>query len=116
MNDNGSQPTSVAFMQACSTLGIRQTFTSDHNPKGTADTAQVLRTLKEAYLWLHERWIDAYNEHYLHSTLGYKAPRQFEREYHLSQGLRFRPLDKWGAPQVSTLRRRHGERHGRGYR
>ena len=51
-------------------------------------------TLKEECLWPQEwtcpfasvsdlgAWISTYNEHYLHSTLGYKSPRQFEREYH----------------------------------
>ena len=34
MSDNGCQPTSLAFMKACSTLGIRQAFTSYNNPKG----------------------------------------------------------------------------------
>jgi putative transposase len=54
MSDNGCQPTSVAFMQACSTLGVHQAFTSDNNPKGNADTELVMRTLKEECLWLHE--------------------------------------------------------------
>jgi putative transposase len=101
MSDNGCQPTSVAFMQACSRLGIHQTFTSYNNPKGNADPERMMRTLKEECLWLHEwsspftfisaleRWIDDDNEHYLHSTLGYKPPRQFEREYHLSHGTQF---------------------------
>jgi putative transposase len=96
MSDNGCQPTSLAFMKACRTLEIPQAFTSDNNPKGNADTERVIRTLKEECLWLQEwtcpcalvsavaAWIDAYNEHYLHSTLGYKPPRQFEREYYAS--------------------------------
>jgi putative transposase len=94
MSDNGSQPTSLAFMQACATLGIHQAFTSYHNPRGNADTERVIRTLKEECLWLREwtcpfelirafgDWITDYNEHYLHSSLGYKTPSQFEREYH----------------------------------
>jgi putative transposase len=98
MSDNGCQPTSMAFMQACNILGIHQVFTSYNNPKGNADTERVIRTLKEECLWLHEwtspvtlaralgRWMDDYNEHYLHSALGYKPPRQFERDYHLSHG------------------------------
>jgi putative transposase len=101
MSDNGCQPTSTAFMRACGTLGIQQAFTSYNNPKGNADTERVIRTLKEECLWLQE-WtcpftlasaleagIADYNERYLHSTLGYKPPRQFEREYHLSHGTQF---------------------------
>jgi putative transposase len=98
MSDNGCQPTSVAFMKACSTLGVYQAFTSYNNPKGNADTERLMRTLKEECLWLQEwtcplelvealtRWINQYNEHYLHSALGYKPPRQFERAYHSSHG------------------------------
>lgn len=94
MSDNGSQPTSMAFMQACASLGIHQAFTSYNNPKGNADTERAMRTLKEECLWLQEwtcpfelirtlgGWIDYYNAHYLHSALGYKTPRQYEREYH----------------------------------
>ena len=96
MSDNGCQPTATAFMQACSRLGIAQAFTSYNNPKGNADTERMMRTLKEECLWLQEwtcpftltsaleRWIADDNEHYLHSALGYKSPRQFEREYHMS--------------------------------
>jgi putative transposase len=54
MSDHGCQPTATAFRQACSLLGIEQAFTSDHNPKGNADTARMMRTLKEECLWLHE--------------------------------------------------------------
>jgi putative transposase len=101
MSDNGCQPTSTAFMRACRDLGIQQAFTSYNNPKGNADTERVIRTLKEEYLWLHE-WtcpvtlasaleagIADYNEHYLHSALGYKPPRQFERDYLISHGTQF---------------------------
>ena len=92
MSDNGCQPTSTAFMQACATLEIQQAFTSDNNPKGNADTERFMRTLKEECLWLQEwtcplqlicalkDWLAHYNDHYLHSALGYQSPRQFERE------------------------------------
>lgn len=81
-------------MEACRILGIHQAFTSDNNPKGNADTERVMRTVKEEGLWLQEwtcplalgsaleRWITYDNEPYLHSTLGDKPPRQFEREYY----------------------------------
>jgi transposase InsO family protein len=98
MSDNGCQPTSTALMQACGPLGIQQAFTSSNNPKGNADTERVRRTLKEECLWLTEwtcpldllraleDWITDDTEHYLHSALGSKPPRQFEREYHFSHG------------------------------
>jgi len=97
MSDNGSQPTSVAFMKACRELEISQAFTSYGNPKGNADTERVFRTMKEELLWLREwaspfelahslsNWISQYNQSYLHSTLGYKSPNQFEEEYQFSQ-------------------------------
>jgi putative transposase len=96
MSDNGCQPASTAFMQACGLLGIHQAFTSYNNPKGNADTERVMRTLKEECLRLQEwtcpfalvssleAWFDYYNEQYLHSALGYKPPRQFERDYYAS--------------------------------
>jgi putative transposase len=96
MSDNCCQPTSIVFMEACSTLEIHQAFTSYNNPKGNADTERCMRTLKEECLWLQDwscpfqlinmlgSWIEDYNEHYLHSALGYKTPRQFEQEYHRS--------------------------------
>jgi transposase InsO family protein len=77
-------------------LQIHQAFTSDNNPKGNADTERFMRTLKEECLWLREwtcplelitaleRWIATYNEQYLHSALGYKTPRQFERDHDAS--------------------------------
>jgi putative transposase len=101
MSDNGCQPTSLAFMRACATLEVHQAFTSYNNPKGNADTERFIRTLKEECLWLQEwtcpfalvsaleLWIADYNEHYLHSALGYKTPRQCEREYHSSHSTPF---------------------------
>jgi putative transposase len=96
MRDNGCQPTSLAFMEACRSLEIHQAFTRDNNPKGDADTERFMRTLKEECLWLQEwtcplalitaldLWIATYNEHYLHSALGYKTPRQFARDHYIS--------------------------------
>jgi Integrase core domain len=109
ISDHGCQPTAVAFMEACRTLGLHQTFTSYNNPKGNADTERLMRTLKEEGLWRQEwtcpfalmtaleRWIADYNEHCLHSALGYKPPRQFEQEYHASHNPPSPPLDSRGA-------------------
>lgn len=97
MSDNGSQPTSLMFMKACSHLQVEQAFTSYNNPKGNADTERMMRTLKEELLWLREwsgatelsreldRWIKYYNNSYLHSALGYRPPNQAEKTYNLSR-------------------------------
>ena len=97
MSDNGSQPTSIRFMKACSSLEVHQAFTSYNNPKGNADTERMMRTMKEELLWLREwssateiskeldRWIENYNESYLHSALGYRPPNRVEETYNLSR-------------------------------
>lgn len=98
MSDNGSQPTSLRFIKACSRLGVHQAFTSYNNPKGNADTERMMRTMKEELLWLREwpnetllsgelnRWVEKYNRSYLHSALGYHTPMQAEENYEFSRG------------------------------
>ena len=90
MSDNGCQPTAVGFMKSCNLMGIKQAFTSYNNPKGNADTERMMRTLKEEFVWINEwsnptqfiedldRWVEGYNQSYLHSALGYKSPVKFE--------------------------------------
>jgi putative transposase len=94
MSDNGSQPTSLSFMKACSNLEVEQVFTSYNNPKGNADTERMIRTIKEGLFWLREwengrelsleldKWVQYYNRNYLHSALGYRTPVQAEVEYY----------------------------------
>jgi putative transposase len=69
-------------------------YTSENNPPGNADTERMMRTMKEECLGLQawtnlfdlisafEAWIAYDNDHYLHSSLGYKTPRQFEMAYY----------------------------------
>jgi len=94
MSDNGSQPTSLSFMKACSNLEVEQVFTSYNNPKGNADTERMIRTMKEELFWLREwkgeselgkeldKWVDYYNRSYLHSAHGYRTPIQAEEGYY----------------------------------
>lgn len=101
MSDNGCQPTSVAFMKTCATLGITPAFTSYNNPKGNADTERRMRTLKEELLWLREwtspleleralaAWVAWYNTQYWHSALGYRTPCQVEQEHLTSHSTQF---------------------------
>ena len=97
MSDNGCQPTSKAFTEACKTMSIQQAFTSYCNPKGNADTERLMRTIKEELFWLREwkspfvlerrfkDWVEIdYNQLYPHSTLGFKSPARFEAEYFAS--------------------------------
>jgi len=88
ISDNGCQPTSEAFMKACSQLKIKQIFTTWNNPKGNADTERVFRTLKEDLVWTHdwsipfqfqrdfEQWVIDYNTDFPHQSLAYKTPAQ----------------------------------------
>jgi putative transposase len=82
MRDNGCQPTAGAFMKACSTLGIQQAFTSDHHPKGNADTERIMRTLREDCLGLQE-WTSPLGSLNVITTS--------------ATGLRSWPLNTWGA-------------------
>jgi len=94
ISDNGSQPTSLSFMKACSNLEVEQVFTSYNNPKGNADTERMIRTMKEELFWLREwenereisleldKWVESYNTGYLHSAIGYRTPVQAEAEYY----------------------------------
>ena len=94
MSDNGSQPTSLSFMKACSNLEVEQVFTSYNNPKGNADTERMIRTIKEELFWLKEwkgeaelskeldKWVEYYNRSYLHSAHGYHSPICAEEEYY----------------------------------
>ena len=93
MQENGSQPTSLSFMRQCRALGIKQALTAYANPKGNADTERLIRTIKEELCWLREwtsvqelavemkKFVEYFNEQYLHSTLGYKTPNAFENEW-----------------------------------
>jgi putative transposase len=92
VSDNGSQPTSHKYMQACSVMEIKQIFASYNNPKGNADTERVMRTTKEDFVWVREfsspaefierfkQWAEDYNNDYPHSSLKYQTPCQFEKE------------------------------------
>ena len=92
VNDNGSQPTSLRYMQACSVMEIKQIFASYNNPKGNADTERVMRTIKEDFVWTQDfssseefivqfkQWVNDYNNDFLHSSLNYLTPCEFEKE------------------------------------
>jgi transposase InsO family protein len=101
ISDNGSQPTSRSFIRDMATLGIKQIFTSYDNPKGNADTERMMRTIKEEVVWINEfesfeeakdkigGWIEEdYNKRYVHSSLGYRSPEEFEELYFKQNALK----------------------------
>ena len=91
MSDNGSQPTSTAFINACAVLEIEQAYTSYNNPKGNANTERVIRTIKEDCIWINEwgsleeakqdieKWMYRYNNLYPHSMLNDLSPVEYEQ-------------------------------------
>ena len=98
MADSGCQPTSMAFVQACQSLGIRQDFTSYSNPEGSVETEPLMHSRKEEFICLREwkspvelvskvgTWIEQYTSGYLHSSLSYKTPTHYERECYIRHG------------------------------
>lgn len=82
-------------------LEIHQAFTIYTNPKSNADTERCMRTLEKECSRLHEwtcpynliravgSWIDDDNEHYFRSALGYKTPKQVERESYTGHSFPF---------------------------
>ncbi|MDD5013601.1 MAG: integrase core domain-containing protein [Atribacterota bacterium] len=81
------------LMNHCSTLGIKQIFTSWSNPKGNADTERVIRTLKEDLIWPYDwdnpfdfqralgKWVDNYNQDFPHQALDYRTPCEYYQNY-----------------------------------
>ena len=71
----------------------------EHIPSGKADWNGVVerffRTLKQECVWLHNfesfeqaekiisQWIDNYNNNRLHSSLGYKTPEEWRKQFYL---------------------------------
>lgn len=116
MSDNGCQPTSRRFKEDCKALGINLAFTSYCNPKGNADTERFIRTMKEECLWINQcdsfeelentlsSWIKNYNQKYLHSSLKYKSPIQFEKSF-----LQIKPISKPNLSKFITPGKQRGK-------
>ena len=87
VSDNSFWPTSRAFMSDMANPGIQQIFTYYNDPRGNADTEQMIRAIKEEVIWLNEfdslakakeeigNWIEGdYNRLYIHSASCYRSP------------------------------------------
>jgi transposase InsO family protein len=88
-------------MKAAATLGSTQPVPSSHNPKGNAETARFMRTLKDECLWLREwtspleleraltAWIEWDHTRYVHAALGDRTPGQGEHAHQPSPSTPF---------------------------
>ena len=94
-SDNGSIFLARAYLASTEYWDIRQ----EYIPSGKADWNGVIerffRTLKQECVWLHNfksfeqaekiisQWIDNYNKNWLHSSLGYKTPEEWRKQFYL---------------------------------
>jgi len=100
ISDNGSQPTSRRYREACKLLEIEQIWTTYDNPKGNADTERLIRTIKEEAIWPYEltTFLQAkhhleekilfYNEQWCHMTLNNQSPVEFLNNYEQTERIR----------------------------
>jgi putative transposase len=79
----GLQCTAQKWLAALD-MAVNRQYPEGAQGKGLALPLELMRALAG--------WVLDYNKHYLHSALGYmgyKSPRQFEREYLISHGTQF---------------------------
>jgi len=88
-SDNGAQPSSKRFVEFLGRVGVRGQYTGYNAPDDNAFVERVIRTVKEEEVWPNEydtvaeaqeaiaRYVRYYNEERIHSSLGYRTPREF---------------------------------------
>ena len=91
--DNGAQPCSGRFTEYLGKAGVTGEYTGYNAPDDNACVERVIRTVKEEEIWLNlydtvsearaavEEYIRYYNEERLHSSLGYRPPKEFAAAY-----------------------------------
>jgi putative transposase len=87
--DNGAQPCSRKFTEYLGKTGVTGQYTGYNAPDDNAYVERVIRTVKEEEIWLNlydtvsearaavEEYVRYYNEERLHSSLGYRPPKEF---------------------------------------
>lgn len=90
--DNGCQPTSRKFVKELSTSDITLLYSAYATPEHNAHIERFFRTLKEEELYYNlyetyseaitsiEAYIDFYNNHRIHSALGYLTPAEYYQQ------------------------------------
>ncbi|MGI0086267.1 MAG: IS3 family transposase, partial [Nitrososphaerales archaeon] len=89
--DNGSQYISNDFQESVKILGAELEFIYHHTPEQNGHVESFHKTLKKEYLWPCDfqnyqeaevaiiKAFDDYNNHRIHSALGYRTPSEFCR-------------------------------------
>lgn len=93
-HDNGSIFLARSYLESTKYWGITQEYIPSGKPDWNGTIERFFRTLKQECVWLHRfesfeqaeqiivRWIDNYNKNRLHSSLGYKSPEQWRKEFY----------------------------------
>ncbi len=93
--DNGSQYISKKFRESIILLGARQEFIYYHTPEQNGHVESFHKTLKKEYIWPREfanyqsaeiaiaKAFDDYNNHRIHSALGYVTPNEFVKSWEM---------------------------------
>lgn len=93
-HDNGSIFLARDFIESTHYWGIDQEYIPSGKPDWNGAIERFFRTLKQECVWLHHfesfeqaepviaKWIEKYNTERLHSSLGYKTPQQWRKEFY----------------------------------
>lgn len=93
-HDNGSIFLARYYIASTKYWGIDQEYIPSGKPDWNGVIERFFRTLKQECVWLHRfesfeqaeqviaQWIENYNKNRLHSSLGYKSPEQWRREFY----------------------------------
>jgi len=93
-HDNGSIFLARDYMEGTKYWGITQEYIPRGKPDWNGVVERFFRTLKQECVWLHHfesfeqaeqiiaQWIEDYNKNRLHSSLGYKTPEQWKKEFY----------------------------------
>ncbi|MGI0058300.1 MAG: IS3 family transposase [Nitrosotalea sp.] len=93
--DNGSQYISKKFRESIILLGARQEFIYYNTPEQNGHVESFHKTLKKEYIWPCEfanyqsaeiaiaKAFDDYNNHRIHSALGYVTPNEFAKSWEM---------------------------------
>ncbi len=93
-SDNGSIFLASLFLKSTEYWNIGQEYIPGGHPEWNGVVERFFRTLKQECVWLHNfesfeqaetvvaQWIEKYNKYRLHSSLDYKTPEQWRKDFY----------------------------------